>query len=118
MIFTDLHYVGAFLNPHLIQDLELCGNQDAMARLMRIFQSLSDTSKEFQAIKVEFNQYFYMLAPYCGDHIWSPTRVKEVAHMWWFTSDNVRKLFPCIARRFLTQVVSSSSCKKNWSRYS
>jgi hypothetical protein len=41
-----------------------------------------------------------------------------VAHMWWFTSGSVGKLPPCIARRKLAQVVSSSSCERNWSSYS
>jgi hypothetical protein len=44
--------------------------------------------------------------------------VKEVAHVWWFTSGSVKKLLPCIARRILVQVVSSSSCERNWSSYS
>jgi hypothetical protein len=41
-----------------------------------------------------------------------------VAHVWWFTSDSVKKFHPCIARRILTLVVSSSLCKQNWSSYS
>jgi hypothetical protein len=44
--------------------------------------------------------------------------VKEVAHVWWFTSSSVGKLLLCIARRILAQVVSSSSCERNWSSYS
>jgi hypothetical protein len=41
-----------------------------------------------------------------------------VAHVWWFTSSSVGKLLLCIARRILAQVVSSSSCERNWSSYS
>jgi hypothetical protein len=44
--------------------------------------------------------------------------VKEVAHMWWFTSGSVGKLLPRIVQRILAQVVSSSSCERNWSSYS
>jgi hypothetical protein len=44
--------------------------------------------------------------------------VKEVAHVWWFTSVSVGKLLPCIVRRILAQVVSSSSCERNWNSYS
>jgi hypothetical protein len=61
--------------------MELCSDQDAMARLMRVFQKLFDTNKEFQAVKVKFNLYFHMLSPYCGNHVWSPMGVKEVAHV-------------------------------------
>jgi hypothetical protein len=35
--------------------------------------------------------------------------------MWWFTSGSIGKLLP---RRILAQVVSSSSCERNWSSYS
>jgi hypothetical protein len=41
-----------------------------------------------------------------------------VPHLWWFTSGSVGKLLPRIARRILAQVVSLSSCKRNWSSYS
>jgi hypothetical protein len=44
--------------------------------------------------------------------------VKEVAHVWWFISGSVGKLLPHIARRILVQVVSLSSCERNWSSYS
>ena len=44
--------------------------------------------------------------------------MKKVAHVWWFTSISVGKLFPRIAWRILVQVVSSSSCEQNWSSYS
>jgi hypothetical protein len=83
---------------------------------MRVFQKLSNTN-EFQAIKVEFNLYFHTLSPYYEDHVWSPTGVKEVLHVW-FTSGSVGELLPCIERRIFTQVVYSSSCKRNWNSYS
>jgi hypothetical protein len=44
--------------------------------------------------------------------------LKEVPHLWWFTSGSNGKLFPRIARRILAQVVSSSSCERNRSSYS
>jgi hypothetical protein len=85
---------------------------------MRVFQRLTDTVEEFQAVKAEFNLYFHTMAPYCGEHVWSPMGVKEVAHVWWFTSGSVGKLLPRIAWRILAQVVSSSLCERNWSSYS
>jgi hypothetical protein len=69
-------------------------------------------------VKVEFNLYFHTMSPHCREHVWSPMGVKEVAHVWWFTSGSVGKLLPRIARRILAQVVSSSSCERNWSSYS
>jgi hypothetical protein len=113
LVHSDLHYAGALLNPHLIRDMELRDDQNAMAGLMRVFQKLYDTDEEFQAVKVEFHSYFQTLSPYCGEHVWSPAGVKEVAHVWWFISGSVGKLLPRIAQRILAQVVSSSSCERN-----
>jgi hypothetical protein len=38
LVASDFHYAGALLNPHLIKDMELCDDQNAMAGLMRVFQ--------------------------------------------------------------------------------
>jgi hypothetical protein len=81
--------------------MELRDDQNAMAGLMRVFQRLIDTAEEFQAVKTEFNLYFHTIPPYCGEHVWSSMGVKEVPHLWWFTSGGVRKLLPRIARRIL-----------------
>jgi hypothetical protein len=89
--------------------MELRDDQNAMARLMRVFQRLTDTAEEFQAVKAEFNLYFHTMSQYCGEHVWSSMGLKEVPHLWWFTSGSVGKLLPRIARRILAQVVSSSS---------
>jgi hypothetical protein len=118
LVASDLHYAGALLNPHLIKDMELRDDQNAMAGLMRVFQKLTDTAEEFQAVKAEFNLYFHTMPPYYGEHVWSPLGVKEVPHLWWFTNGSVGKMLPRIARRILAQVVSSSSCERNWSSYS
>ena len=47
LVASDLHYTGALLNPHLIKDMELRDDQNAMAGLMRVFQKLTDTAEEF-----------------------------------------------------------------------
>ena len=111
VVASDLHYAGALLNPYLIEDMELCDEQHVMARLIRIFQRLFDTAKEFQVMKAEFNLYFHTMSPYYEEHVWSPMEVKEVAHVWWFISGSVGKLLLCIARKILAQVVSTSSCE-------
>src|SRR5450759_1257799 len=118
LVASNLHYAGALLNPHLIKDMDLRDDQNAMAGLMRVFQRLTDTAEDFQAVKAEFNMYFHTMSPYSGDHVWSSTGVKEAPHLWWFTSGSVGKMLPRIARRILAQVVSSSSCERNWSNYS
>jgi hypothetical protein len=79
-VASDLHYAGVFFNPHLIKDMELRDDQNAMAGLMRVFQRLTDTAEEFQAVKAEFNLYFHTMSPYCGKHVWSSIGVKEVCH--------------------------------------
>jgi hypothetical protein len=102
MVASDLHYAGALLNTHLIKDMELHDDQHVMVGLMRVFQRLSDTAEEFQAMKAEFNLYFHTMSPYYGEHVRSPMGVKDVAHVWWFTSDSIGKLLPYIAWRILT----------------
>jgi hypothetical protein len=101
LVASNLHYVGALLNPHLIKDMELRDDQNAMVGLMRVFQRLTDTTEEFQAVKAEFNLYFHTMLPYCGEHVWNSIGVKEVPHLWWFTSGSVGKLLPRIVRRIL-----------------
>jgi hypothetical protein len=82
LVASDLHYAGALLNLHLIKDMELRDDQNAMAGLMRVFQRLTDIVEEFQAVKAEFNLYFHTMSPYCGEHVWSSMGVKEVPHLW------------------------------------
>ena len=81
MVASDFHYAGALLNPHLIKNMELRDDENAMAGLMRVFQKLTDTAEEFQAVKAEFNLYFHTMSLYCGEHVWSPTGMKEMPHL-------------------------------------
>ena len=113
LVCNDLHYANALLSPHFIYNMELHDDQHVIVGLMRIFQKLFNTDKEFHAVRVELNSYFHILLLYYRDHIWSPVGMKEVAHVWWFTSGSIKKLFPCIVWKILVQVVSSSSCKRN-----
>ena len=117
-IVTDLHYAGALLNPHLITDVELRDNNDARAALIRVLYVLTDTATDFEVAKTEFFHYFHKMEPYTGDHVWNPAGVKELPHVWWYTSGSVGNILPGIARRILAQVMSSSSCERNWSSYS
>jgi hypothetical protein len=36
LVASDLHYAGVLLNPHLIKDMELRDDQNAMVGLMRV----------------------------------------------------------------------------------
>jgi hypothetical protein len=42
LVASDLHYADALLTPHLIKDMELRDDQNAMAGLMRVFQRVTD----------------------------------------------------------------------------
>ena len=61
--------MGVLFNPHLIKDMELRDDQNAMVGLMKVFQKLTDTVEEFHAVKVEFNLYFYTMPSHCGEHV-------------------------------------------------
>ena len=82
MVASNLYYAGALLNPHLFKDMELRDDQHAMARFMRVFQRLTNTTEEFQAVKAEFNSYLYTMSLYYGEHVWSPMGMNEVAYVW------------------------------------
>ena len=69
LVASDLHYVGALLNPHLIKDMELCDDHNAIARLMRVFQKFTKTIEEFHIMKAEFNLYFQTMSLYYGEHV-------------------------------------------------
>jgi hypothetical protein len=69
MVASNLHYAGTLLNPYLIKDMELHDDQHTMVGLMRVFQRLPDSAEEFQAVKAEFNLYFYTMALYCEEHV-------------------------------------------------
>jgi hypothetical protein len=101
LVASDLHYAGALFNPHLIKDMELHNDQNAMAGLMWVFQRLTDTAEEFQTVKAEFNLYFYTMSPYCGEHVWSSMGVKEVPHLWWFTMVVLGNCFFALYEGFL-----------------
>jgi hypothetical protein len=81
LVASDFYYAGALLNPYLIKDMELRDDQNTMAGLMKVFQRLTDTAEEFQAVKAEFNLNFHTMLPYCGEHVWSSMEVKEVPHL-------------------------------------
>jgi hypothetical protein len=82
LVYSNLYYVGALLHPYLIHNMELRDDQHEMVGLMRVFHKLFDIDKGFQVVKVKFSLYFHILSPYYGNHIWSPTGVKEVPHVW------------------------------------
>jgi hypothetical protein len=109
------HHVAALHNAPFNMPSDL---MESLEVALRNRERLTDTAEEFQAMKAEFNLYFHTMSPYCGEHVWSSMEVKEVPHLWWFTSDSDEKLLPRIARRILAQVVSSSSCERNSSSYS
>jgi hypothetical protein len=64
LILIDHHNNGVLLNPYFIEDLGLRDDQDVMAGLMRMFYKFFDTNKDYQAVKVEFNQNFHTLLPW------------------------------------------------------
>ena len=99
MVASDLHYAGALLNPYLIKDMELRDDHNVMSRLMKVFQRLTDTAEEFQAVKAEFNLYFHTMSPYYRKHVWSSMEVKEVPYLWWFRSGSIEKLLPRITKK-------------------
>lgn len=116
MMRTDLHYAAALLNPKLIDDKQLRSDTNAQAGLNRVFLKLGGRHCLTELLN-EFHAYFFKLPPYAD--AWNVQKYDGEPHLWWhMVGATVGKLLPPIARRVLAQVVSSSSCERNWSSYS
>ena len=69
MVKNDLHYVGALLNPYLLNDPQITDNQDAMASCKNVLEKLckpmdyADTVREFLAFRYKDPPFQSMLKP-------------------------------------------------------
>ena len=116
MMRTDIHHAAALLNPRLVDDKELRADTKAQAGLNRVFLKLA-APEHLTELLNEFHAFFFKLPPYTD--AWNVQKYDGAPHLWWhMVGATVGKLLPPIARRVLAQVVSSSSCERNWSSYS
>ena len=116
MMRTDIHLAAALLNPRLVDDKELRVDTNAQAGLNRVFIRLAGPEHLTELLN-EFHAFYYKLPPYSD--AWNVQKYDGAPHLWWhMVGATVGKLLPPIARRVLAQVVSSSSCERNWSSYS
>ena len=65
MILTDLHYVGAMLNPYLQGHMELQQNREVKYVLNRVFRRLSNLLRVgFNEVMAEITEYEERFGPY------------------------------------------------------
>jgi hypothetical protein len=65
MMITDLHYVGALLNPFLMNIMEIQNNGTAKHALNRVVQKLSGPlGVDFNEVMIELTQYEEQQGPY------------------------------------------------------
>ena len=116
MMCTDIHLAATLLNPRLVDDKELRGYTDAQAGLNGVFKKIARPEHLTELLN-EFYTFYYKLPPYAD--AWNVQKYDGAPHLWWhMVGATIGKLLPPIARRVLAQVVSSSSCERNWSSYS
>jgi hypothetical protein len=78
---------------------EFDGKQPCMGNIYMIMRALCHHVAALH--NAPFNLYFHTMSSYCREHVWSSMGVKEVPHLWWFTSGSIGKSLPRIARRIL-----------------
>jgi hypothetical protein len=111
----DLYYAGTHMNPYLFYDKELVDNSYSLIAYKKVLQKLSppktylDVFQDFLAFRHKQGLFHDML---------DPKDQKCLAHDWWAFEGTWRKLIAPITRHILRKMVSSSSCKRNWSSYS
>ena len=100
MMLTDLHYVGAMLNPYLRGHMELQQNGEAKRALNRMFRRLSNPlGVGFNEVMAEMTEYEKRLGPYSLEEA-SDIRVANLQpHQWW--SKVGGEALPKIASEFL-----------------
>ena len=117
MMLTDLHYVGAMLNPYLQGHMELQQNGEAKRALNRVFCRLSNPfGVGFNEVMAEMTEYEERLGPYSPEEAPDIRVANLQPHQWW--SRVGREALLKIAKRVLTLTCSASSCERNWSMYS
>jgi hypothetical protein len=117
MMLTDLHYVGALLNPYLKDVLEIQENGDAKRALNRVVRKLCAIFEVgFNDAMAELTEYEERQGPY------SPMEAPDIReahmepHQWWHRVGC--NALPKIAKHILSLTCSASSCERNWSMYS
>jgi hypothetical protein len=115
MVKTDLHYAGALLNPYLLHDKESADDSDSLTACKRVLRKLC-SSEMYPNVVQDFLAFRHKQRLF--HDILDPKDQKCSVHDWWAFEGACGKLIVPIARRILGQMVSSSSCKRNWSSYS
>jgi hypothetical protein len=117
MMITDLHYVGALLNPFFMNVMEIQNNGTAKRALNRVMQKLSGPlGVDFNEVMNELTQYEEQQGPYGPLEAPNICEGNLLPHQWWHrVSGNA---LPIIAKRILSLTCSASSCERNWSMYS
>ena len=117
MMLTDLHYVGAMLNPYLRGHMELQQNGEAKRALNRVFHRLSNPlGVGFNEVMAEMTEYEERLGPYSPEETPDIRVANLQPHQWWSRVGG--EALPKIAKRVLALTCSASSCERNWSMYS
>jgi hypothetical protein len=115
MVTTNSLYVGAFLNPYLLHNKEMADDRNSLIVCKRVLQKLCPPKPYLDVVQV-FLAFRHKQEPF--HNVLDSNNQKCSLHDWWAFEGTCRKFVAPIARRLLRQMMSSSSCKRNWSSYS
>ena len=84
MIFSDVHYVGALLNPYLKDHVALKGDGIALGALYRVIRVVKDVlGVRFDDVLTELTEYDEGIGPYSSDLTPNLRETKMAPHQWW-----------------------------------
>ena len=117
MIFSNVHYVEALLNPYLKEHAALKGDGVALLALYRVIHLMKDVvGLHFDDVLQELMEYDEDTEPYSPDLTLNLRKAKMTFHQWWHkvVDRTLSKIFVCI----LAHTCSASSYERNWNIYS
>jgi len=117
MVFSDMHYVEALLNPYIRDYVQLKMDRVATCTLYQIIYKMKDVvGVHFNDILAELLEYKESFGPYSLAELSNIHATNILPHQWWHKIGDrpLSKIVVCI----LSLTYSASPCKWNWSMYS
>lgn len=117
MVFTDLHYAGALLNPYIKDQAALRTDGTAIRALNRVIRKMADNvGVRFDDVMLELQEFDEGTGPYSPNETPSIRDSNMLPHQWWHRVGD--RALSKIAVRVLSLTCSASACERNFSMYS
>ena len=115
MMLTDLHWVGAILNP-ILRGWALLDKHEHSKRIFnQIFWKCYPDDNTYKELLNQYQDFLENRDPFAD--LTDPSVHVAPLHKWWDVMGGGAKALQTIARRMLAQVCSALVCEHNWSMY-